>query len=178
MKRKWVLGSFLAVIISISIFLCLLLPVNSFSQAWEKYFAGNVYVKGILMAGTRVSVLGANPFLLEGATNDAFETTIAVTDPSADRTIILPNATGEVSLLGQTVGEAELNYLAISMTVVSGATEDTASVLTGSKILGYYPVGNQDQFVDNIAISGTTLTLTLAANATNDNVFKVVVITP
>ena len=34
----------------------------------------------------------------EGATSDAYETTLAVTDPTADRTITLPNATGTVVL--------------------------------------------------------------------------------
>ena len=35
----------------------------------------------------------------EGATDDSFETTLAVTDPTADRTVTLPNATGTVVLL-------------------------------------------------------------------------------
>ena len=34
----------------------------------------------------------------EGSTNDNFETTLTVTDPTADRTITLPNATGDVVL--------------------------------------------------------------------------------
>ena len=36
--------------------------------------------------------------VFEGATADANETTLAVTDPSADRTITLPDATGTVVL--------------------------------------------------------------------------------
>ena len=36
--------------------------------------------------------------VFEGATADAFETTLTVTDPTADRTITLPNATGTVML--------------------------------------------------------------------------------
>ena len=36
--------------------------------------------------------------VFEGATADAHETTLAVTDPTADRTITLPNATGTVAL--------------------------------------------------------------------------------
>ena len=34
----------------------------------------------------------------EGATSDAFETNLTVTDPTADRTITLPNGTGTVVL--------------------------------------------------------------------------------
>lgn len=38
----------------------------------------------------------------EGATNDAFETTLTVTDPTADRTITLPDVTGTVITTGDT----------------------------------------------------------------------------
>jgi hypothetical protein len=64
-----------------------------------------------------------------------------------------------------------------SVTVTTGGTTGTATVPRGGTILGYYPTSNQDQLVDSIAISGTTLTITLAAAATADNVFKVVVLT-
>ena len=38
--------------------------------------------------------------IFEGATADAFETTLIVTDPTADRTITLPNVTGTVITTG------------------------------------------------------------------------------
>jgi hypothetical protein len=38
--------------------------------------------------------------IFEGATADAYETTLTVVDPTADRTITLPNATGTVTLDG------------------------------------------------------------------------------
>ena len=38
--------------------------------------------------------------VFEGATADAFETTLTVVDPDQDRTITLPNASGTVALLG------------------------------------------------------------------------------
>jgi len=41
----------------------------------------------------------AGSLVFEGSTADSFETTLAVTDPTADRTITLPNATGTVPLL-------------------------------------------------------------------------------
>jgi len=50
-------------------------------------------VTGALEIGT------AGSLVFEGATADGFETTLAVTDPTADRTITLPNATGTVGLL-------------------------------------------------------------------------------
>lgn len=65
-----------------------------------------------------------------------------------------------------------------TVTVAASATSGTATVVAGSVILGIYPAGNQDQFVDNVAISTTTLTVTLAAAATADNTYKVVVLAP
>ena len=40
----------------------------------------------------------ASPIILEGATANDYETTITVTDPTADRTLTLPDATGTVAL--------------------------------------------------------------------------------
>ena len=47
--------------------------------------------------------------IFEGATADDYETTLAVTDPTADRTLTLPNVTGNVTVSGNPVsadGEA------------------------------------------------------------------------
>jgi len=48
---------------------------------------------------TALGVLsGASPIILEGATADAYETTVAVTDPTADRTLTIPDRTGTIAL--------------------------------------------------------------------------------
>jgi hypothetical protein len=52
-------------------------------------------VTGELLFGATGSLV------FEGSTNDAFETTLAVADPTADRTITLPNDTGTVALTSQ-----------------------------------------------------------------------------
>ena len=52
-----------------------------------------------LKAGTSVF---ETKIVFEGATDDAYETTVVVTDPTADRTITLPNLTGTVSLISGT----------------------------------------------------------------------------
>ena len=41
--------------------------------------------------------------IFEGATANAFETTLTVTDPTADRTITLPNTSGTVALTSDIV---------------------------------------------------------------------------
>ena len=47
-------------------------------------------------------IFSGGSIIFEGDTDDSFETTLAVTDPTADRTITLPNATGTVSLIDAT----------------------------------------------------------------------------
>ena len=51
--------------------------------------------------------LTSGSIVFEGASADAFETTLSVTDPTIDRTITLPNQTGTVGLLGGVKSNAE-----------------------------------------------------------------------
>ena len=74
------------------------------------------------------------------------------------------------------ITKTELSYEVVSVTVAAGNSVGTGTVTSGSIILGYYPTSNQDQFVDSISVSGTTLTITLAANAVADNKFNVVLL--
>ncbi|MDQ0869039.1 hypothetical protein QFZ70_001512 [Arthrobacter sp. V1I9] len=71
---------------------------------------------------------------------------------------------------------APTNLRTVAVTVNAAANSGTATVKAGAKILGILPAGNQDQFVDNVALSGTTLTVTLAAAATANNTFNVTVL--
>lgn len=70
----------------------------------------------------------------------------------------------------------KLSYEVVEVTVAANQATGTGTVTAGSIILGYYPISNQDQFVDSIAVSETTLTITLAEAATADNKFKVVLL--
>ena len=47
-------------------------------------------------------IFSGGSIIFEGDTDDSYETTLAVTDPTADRTLTLPNATGTVSLITAT----------------------------------------------------------------------------
>ena len=53
----------------------------------------------------------------EGATRNAYQTTLTVTDPTADRTVTLPNATGTVLVSTSTSGAAN------SVTIVANGIE-------------------------------------------------------
>ena len=80
-----------------------------------------------LKAGTSVF---ETKIVFEGATDDASETTLVVTDPTADRTITLPNLTGTVSLI--TATETLTNKTLTSPTLTSAVLNTAVS---GSAIL-------------------------------------------
>lgn len=67
--------------------------------------------------------------IFEGATKDAYETTLTITDPTADRTITFPNSTGTVALTSNVIGYQNggtglttLGTAGQVLTVNSGAT--------------------------------------------------------
>ena len=80
------------------------------------------------------------------------------------------------------ITKSKLGYKAVAVTVAASATSGSSAAdsdLVGGEILGIYPAGNQDQFVDNVVLnSNGSVTVTLAAAATADNTFNVVVLKP
>jgi hypothetical protein len=85
--------------------------------------SGNVTVSGDLtVSGTTTTINSTTinattGIVFEGATANAFETTLTVTDPTADRTITFPDATGTVAL---TSDIAELSQDAIDTALTAG----------------------------------------------------------
>lgn len=61
--------------------------------------------------------------VFEGATADAYETTLTVVDPTADRTITLPNVTGTVITTGNLSDITDIGVFTGSITI-EGATAD------------------------------------------------------
>ena len=75
------------------------------------------------------------PWRIEGATDDAFETSVTFTEPTADRTITFPNATGTV-VVGQSATDGAV---AAGITSLDGA--NPTSVTTGlSALAGCTPL--------------------------------------
>ena len=93
-------------------------------------------VEAVVAMNTEIAALKAGTsvfetkIVFEGATDDAYETTVVVTDPTADRTITLPNLTGTVSLL--TATETLTNKTLTSPTLTSAVLNTAVS---GSAIL-------------------------------------------
>lgn len=89
-------------------------------------------------------------------------------------TITAPSTIQATATIGaDSIKQAQLDYELASVTVTAGNPSGTATVTSGSIVIGWRATGNQDQLVDNISVSGTTLTVTLAANATLNNTFEV-----
>lgn len=70
--------------------------------------------------------------VFEGATADSYETTLQVTDPTADRTITFPDATGTVALTSD-IAELSQDAIDAALTAGTGITKtynDAANTLT------------------------------------------------
>lgn len=100
-----------------------------------------------------VATFGANP-LFEGATANDYETTLAVTDPTADRTITLPDKSGTV-MLTNTPGAIVLgnNVITGTASISHGLTTPQTAFCT----LGADSVANAATC--SASISGSTVTI-------------------
>ena len=70
---------------------------------------------------------GGSPLVFEGATDNGFETTFAITDPTADRTITFQDASGTVAYLSDITGggASEFSTVAVNTSVIfEGTTAD------------------------------------------------------
>lgn len=79
---------------------------------------------GVAELDATSNVLTKTAVVFEGATVDAYETTLQVTDPTNDRTITLPNATGTVALTSD-----------ITVTASSSNTFSNKSISLGSNTI-------------------------------------------
>lgn len=97
----------------------------------------------VLATGPTISglTLSDSSIVFEGATNDGFETTLTVADPTADRTVTIPDAT--TTLVGTDTTQTLTNKTLTSPTI-SNAT------FTGQQS------GLQIAFNDSIIFEGTT----------------------
>ena len=76
--------------------------INQTSPAYSLDVTGTARITGDLtVQGTTTTIESAavnTSLVFEGATADAYETTLTLVDPTADRTITLPDATGTLAL--------------------------------------------------------------------------------
>jgi hypothetical protein len=96
-------------------------------------FTGTMDITGTVLSG-------ASPLVFEGATADDYETTLAVTDPTADRTVTMPNATDTIigrattdTLTNKTVDLASNTFTGSIAEWNSALQSDSFGTLTGSE---------------------------------------------
>ena len=138
----------------------------------EKLALAGGTVTGNLEIGTTGSIS------FEGSTANAFETTIAVVDPTADRTITLPNETGTVIVSGNaSIVNADINASAAIVDTklatiatagkVSNSATTAASANTASAIVARDASGNFTAGTITAALTGNASTATTLATARN-----------
>ncbi len=143
----------------------------------------------------------AGSLVFEGSTADGNETTLAVTDPTADRTITFPDATGTVPLLGlaQTFSAAQRGSISalgnqsgtitldmatannVSLTLNANSTNTLANPTnltagqSGAIFIAQDATGSRTLAYGTQwdFVGGTTPTLTTAANAVDVLVYSV-----
>jgi hypothetical protein len=116
-----------------------------------------------LNASQNLIVPGAS-IIVEGTTANDFETTLTVTDPTEDRTITFPNATGTVQLRVTDVDDTEIGYLN-GVTSAIQTQIDAKAPLAGPALTG-------DATAVNLTISGN---LTVNGTTTNINSTNLVI---
>jgi len=152
------------------------LPSSEFIQFWHDRTDGNIEVGvgdlNLDAAGGDVVLLDpiAN-IICEGATADDFETTIAITDPTADRTITIPDE-------DQTIGTPNISDKFVTATAFTdegiNAAIDELGAEGGEVYLpeGTYTVDAQiDIDVNNTTITGSGWGTIIDASTSTDIVF-------
>lgn len=91
---------------------------------------GTVITTGNLSAITSLGTLTSD-IVFEGATADAYETTLTVTDPTADRTITLPNVDGTVITTGNLSSITSVGTLS-SLTITGDLTVNGTTTTVNS----------------------------------------------
>ena len=141
-----------------------------------------------LDASKNLIIPGAS-IIVEGPTDNGNETTLTVTDPTADRTITFPDATGTVQLRVENVDDTEIGYLngvtsAIQTQMdakaplASPTFTGTVTIPAGASISGFAPLAAPALTGDatavnltvsgNLTVNGTTTTINSTTLAVDD----------
>jgi len=102
-------------------------PTVALDVTGSARITGDLTVSGTTVTVDSASVLVKDRVQFEGATADGYETVLLATDPTADRTITLPDATGTVAM---TSGLAA--YLPLAGGTLTGAVTGTDATFTGT----------------------------------------------
>jgi hypothetical protein len=88
---------------------------------------GNLTVSGTQTVVDTVTMNAQNAIVFEGATADANETTLTIVDPTADRTINLPNQSGTIPVLAA-VSTTQITSTPEELNILDGVTSTAAEL--------------------------------------------------
>ena len=137
---------------------------------------GNLTVKGTTTTVDSTTVNIQNAFVFEGEIDNEFETTLTTIDPTADRSITLPNQSGSILVLDSSTAEADKNTAVTAtpseINLLDGSIADT---VVDSKAVIYSNTGNvratsfTGPLIGNVtgSVSGNAATATKLENAIN-----------
>ena len=113
------------------------IAVSGTSSMTNLTVTGDLTVQGSTTTIDSTTVNITNAFTFEGATADAHETTLTVADPTADRTITLPNATGTIvlqdttdTLSNKTLASPTFSGTASGTLAIANTTTDDSLLIT------------------------------------------------
>ena len=141
--------------------------------------SGNLTITGTTTQVNTVTMNAQNAVVFEGATADAHETTLTIVDPTADRTINLPNVSGTVPVLAAasntaiTATPAEINILddavitTAELNILDGGTSATSTTVVSADRV----ILNDDGTMKQVAI--TDLQTFINAGSSNPNLTSV-----
>ena len=145
---------------------------------------GNLTVQGTTTTVNSTEITIQNAFTFEGATADAFETTLTVVDPTADRTITLPNASGTVvlndnaaTLSNKTIAFGD-NTISGQLSLANGGTgQDLSAIAQGTILvagagntLGSLTIGGANKYLRSTGTTASYDYVTALRDNTDGNV--------
>ncbi len=119
-------------LLALMVAMIMVFGLASFAVALETHHPAKKDNDGrISKPGKSIAVMYVTDWVSEGDTSDAWETTIGVVDPTADRTINFPNASGTVALTGDISSSMTLADTKILVGQSTGLAAEKVHTLTG-----------------------------------------------
>jgi hypothetical protein len=120
---------------------------------------GNLTVQGTTTTIDSATIAIQNAFVFEGATADAFETTLTVTDPTEDRTLTLPDATD--TLVGKATTDTLTNKsISLGSNTVTSTLAQLNTAVSDADVASL--AGSETLTNKTIALGSNTVSGTLA----------------
>ncbi len=141
-------------------------PTVALDVTGSARITGDLTVSGTTVTVDSASVLVKDRVQFEGATADGYETVLLATDPTADRTITLPDASGTVAMTSGLAAYLPLAGGAVTGAITTNSTFDGVDIATRDAVL------TSTTTTANAALpkAGGTLTGAITTNSTFDGV--------